>query len=363
MANRINHLVPKFVLGLMVGQLFTLGVSTFTGVAASEKFSYLVTDLGTLGGNYIEANAINDAGQVVGASTIKTNRNEFVKRAFFWEKGKMTDLGTFGGKSSVAYDINNQGKVIGQADLPDENGALRVAFSWEKGKGLREFQTLGGSSNFASSINNKDQIVGQSSTSTGTSRAFLLSLSGWNITNLGTLNNQKFSNATSINHRGQIVGYSANDDSASKCVLWENLTITGTFGSEYSYCYPKAINNAGQVVGNGSSSAGVTRGFLWEKGKQKSQDLGTLGGKSTYVRGINNIGKVVGTSDSYSGKPRAFVWVKGKMFDLNKFLPKNSGWELIQASAINNRGEIVGTGTFKGQPRAFLLTPVTVIGR
>lgn len=361
MTNRINNLMPKFVLCLMVGQLFTLGISTFTGVAASEKFSYLVTDLGTLGGNYIEANAINDAGQVVGASTIKTNKNEFVKRAFFWEKGKMTDLGTFGGKSSVAYDINNQGKVIGQADLTGENGALRLAFSWEKEKGLREFKTLGGSSNFASSINNKDKIVGESSTSSGTSRAFLLS--NGNITNLGTLNNQKFSNATSINNRGQIVGYSANDDSASKCVLWENLTITGTFGSEYSRCYPKAINNAGQVVGNGSSSAGVTRGFLWEKGYQKSQDLGTLGGKSTYVRGINNIGKVVGASESSSGKPRAFVWVKGKMFDLNNFLPKNSGWELFGASAINNRGEIVGTGTFKGQPRAFLLTPVTVIGR
>jgi probable HAF family extracellular repeat protein len=218
---------------------------------------------------------------------------------------------------------------------------------------------LGGIFSFASTINNKGQVVGNSSTSSGTSHAFVLS--DGNITDLGTLNNQKFSNATSINNRGQIVGYSANDDSASQCVLWEDLKIKATFGGEYSHCFPYAINNAGQVVGSGSSDQGVTRAFLWEKGKDKSQDLGTLGGKSTYARGINNTGKVVGTSDSYSGKPRAFLWVKGKLFDLNNFLPKNSGWELTGASAMNNKGQIVGTGTFNGQPRAFLLTPVRVI--
>ena len=50
------------------------------------------------------------------------------------------------------------------------------------------------------------------------------------------------------------------------------------------------------------------------------------------------------------------MYYDGAMHDLNDFLPANSGWELHYAVAINNAGEIAGSGTYLGQPRAFVMT-------
>ena len=69
-------------------------------------------DLGTLGGNYSEALAINDRGQVVGRST--TASGDW--NAFLWTaKGGMVDLGTLGGNYGLAHAINNQGQIIGDS--------------------------------------------------------------------------------------------------------------------------------------------------------------------------------------------------------------------------------------------------------
>ena len=51
------------------------------------------TDLDTLGGGWSEANAINNGGQVAGASQTEAGETH----AYLWEKGVMTDLGTLGG--------------------------------------------------------------------------------------------------------------------------------------------------------------------------------------------------------------------------------------------------------------------------
>jgi hypothetical protein len=48
----------------------------------------------------------------------------------------------------------------------------------------------------------------------------------------------------------------------------------------------------------------------------------------------------------------------GKMWNLNSLITPNSGWVLYIATAINERGEIVGQGKFQGHFRAFLLRPV-----
>jgi hypothetical protein len=44
------------------------------------------------------------------------------------------------------------------------------------------------------------------------------------------------------------------------------------------------------------------------------------------------------------------------MLDLNSLLPANSGWDLLQAYAINDSGQITGVGLYDGQMSAFLLT-------
>ena len=127
-----------------------------------------------------------------------------------------------------------------------------------------------------------------------------------------------------------------------------------------SYAY--GINRRGGVAGNVSDAGSDTNGvysnsrakaFLWRKGKMVG--LGTLpGSKNSAAFGINDSTAIVGTSGD-----RAFLWTRGKMLDLNACLPSGSGWMLEEARAINNKGQIVGSGKLSGQTHMFLLTPST----
>jgi hypothetical protein len=70
--------------------------------------------------------------------------------------------------------------------------------------------------------------------------------------------------------------------------------------------------------------------------------------------GINSYDNVVG--DSTDG--RALLWENGVKYDLNEYIPANSGWVLRTAIAINDSGMIAGEGLVGGHTRGFLLTPV-----
>lgn len=74
-----------------------------------------VTDLGTLGGNYSSASAVNDRGDVVGESRTADGQIH----AFLWRGGRMTDLGTLGGDRSSAAAVYNLGKIVGYSTTPD----------------------------------------------------------------------------------------------------------------------------------------------------------------------------------------------------------------------------------------------------
>jgi probable HAF family extracellular repeat protein len=86
-------------------------------------------------------------------------------------------------------------------------------------------------------------------------------------------------------------------------------------------------------------------------------DLGTLGGRDSYGYGLNNLGEVVGESETADGGYNAFAFYNGAMHDLNSLLPTGSGWHLQIAWAVNDAGQIVGTGELNGEQQGFLLTP------
>ncbi len=100
--------------------------------------------------------------------------------------------------------------------------------------------------------------------------------------------------------------------------------------------------------------------------------------QSSIATGINNNGWVVGFSsenppdftmqlqpilENPTGTTRAFVYANGKIYDLNTLLTNGTGWSLGYATAINNAGQIVGTGIFQSPSgpvqHGFLLTPMT----
>lgn len=118
--------------------------------------------LGTLGGNFSTAVALNDKGHVVGTASVANG----ALHAFVYREGAMLDLGTLGGEDSVATDINNRGLVVGHADIDFNNN--HVAFIADVNGGMRPLLDEPGSS-FAAAINDRGAVVGRVN-----DRAFLL---------------------------------------------------------------------------------------------------------------------------------------------------------------------------------------------
>jgi probable HAF family extracellular repeat protein len=112
------------------GQL--AGTFTLTGDLTDHPFLWdrgVLTDLGTFGSDCGEANAINDAGQVVGWACSPT-----AIFAFRWQNGVLTNLGTVNGDAcSVGNAMNSRGDVVGESSPSCFNVNLgpEEAFVWE----------------------------------------------------------------------------------------------------------------------------------------------------------------------------------------------------------------------------------------
>lgn len=118
-------------------------------------------DLGTFGGQYSMAYAINARGQVAGeASTLEFHNN----RAFLYYRGTLRNLGVLpGGEFSSARDINDSGQVVGLVVGHTGDVPYQKAFLYEARK-MRDLNTLidpasGWSITTAAGINNNGQIA------------------------------------------------------------------------------------------------------------------------------------------------------------------------------------------------------------
>jgi probable HAF family extracellular repeat protein len=317
---------------------------------ASAAPPYTITDLGTLrGGAASVAYTISNNGQIAGYCDF---------HAAFWDSSrKPHDLGLLSGtQESRAYGINDNGLVVGSSYT---NNQVSRAFLWQADSGMQDLGSFGGSSTRARSINNSGQVVGGSCVSGNTASYAFLWQSDSGMQNLGTLGGTA-SNACSISNTGLVVGAATTSgNGATHAFLWQNgsgMRDLGTLGGTFSYAL--AVNNKGQVAGQSYNSISYLRAFLWQQ-DTGMQDLGTLGGSWSSALGVNDSGQVVGDAGVSSGPGHAFLWQSSSgMQDLNNLIPWYSDWQLVEAFAINNSGQIVGWGSHGGQTRAFLLTPI-----
>jgi probable HAF family extracellular repeat protein len=283
----------------------------------------------------------------------------------------VTDLGSLGGFFSSATAINNSGQVVGTADASD--GSWH-AFLYSGGK-MIDLGNLGGAQAYANAINNSGQVVGTWMPSPGLYHGFLYS--GGKMTDLGTFGGWR-AEATGINDSGLIVGTRYNQDSSRHGFTYSGGKVTDLPTGDKTWSYAYAVNNAGQVAGEYAGTDSGWKGYVISKGKLTALysdpskysvsasalnswgQVPLMGAPGTTPYGINDSGQVVGSGTTSSGQQHAFLFQNGKMFDLNDLISPESHWDLIKAKGINNHGQIVGEGINPdGTRHAFMLTPVS----
>lgn len=358
----------------------TLSIAMLAVPVQLAAQQYTVTDLGTLGGSFSQANGISNTGSVTGFST---PLGDLVVHAFRWQNGIMTDLGTLGGPTSFTPDdnhlVSNGGAVVGSSDtsISDPNGEdacgdgtqlICLPFIWQKGV-MTGLPLLGGNNGAANGINSRGQVAGVAETPNPDPicSPFFLQTEAvvWQngrVQQLAPLLGDPDANALSINNEGQVVGVSGCASANFEAVLWQQgtpLDLGNLGGLSGNIAFD--INDPGQVVGQSDLPGDTTHhAFLWQTGKMS--DLGTIYGLPvSLANGINNKGQVAGFSqDSDSNNTVAWIWQNGVMTDLNTLIPADSPWFLIEALGINDRGQIAGpaVNTLTGEYHGYLLTPV-----
>lgn len=316
---------------------------------------YAVTDLGTLDGMRSWATGINDLGQVVG-NLYDPSTDSYL--AFFWQDGAMTVLTHPEGSESKAADINNAGQIVGEISGAGVTGNYQEACLWHDGS-LTHLGTLPWQGrdderleSWATCINEAGQIAGSADTGTGRPRGFL-----WqdgvmiDLDPVGITSDEDgfLSEPQDINAGGQIVGWRYLGLGWWDAYIWEDGITTPLDGVSFAY----AINDAGQIVAGHRDLGAIVVG---RDGIVECVLTGLAGSRGITPSDIDSSGRVVGICHTSDGD--AFIWQHGAMSNLNDLIPSDSGWALYGATAINERGQIVGHGRIDGEFHAFLLTPV-----
>lgn len=330
--------------------LLAAGLVLGGAAARGQGAFYQLTDLGALGAPADKPAALNRAGVVVGTRSPRGRDGSF-NRAFVCTN-TFHELGP-PGTLTFASDLNDQGDTVGWSRLPQAGGRqVDRAVLWQKGQHI-ELGTLGGSNSRAFGINERVDITGAAQTANGAFRAFL-----WRqgkLEDLGTLGGRN-SYGHAINSAFDVAGVAETAQQLRHAFLHTGgrMRDLGTLGGLLSQA--NGLNEAGDVVGFAQNAAGQSRAFLYASGKMS--DLGTLGGPGSFANAINNRQHIVGTAQLASGEHRAFLWRDGKLSNLNQFLPPNSGWFLLEATDINESGQVLCLARTKnGQLHAVLLTP------
>jgi probable HAF family extracellular repeat protein len=235
-------------------------------------------DLGVLKGQvYSRANGANAIGQVVGFSGPTRDSSE--SRAFVWSyQTGMKDIGTLGGSYAQANAINEAGFITGTA----QTWAMFVtthAFIYQAPANsgpaisgpMRDLGVLGGLSSYGMAINGYNHVAGYSTLQANSERFHAFLHNGKSMIDLGSLGakgtDTDVSVALGVNKFDQVVGYSYLPDlptvgpiRQSVAFLWRpnagggqmiNLnTLLGATGRNYRLISATAINDNGQIVAN-----------------------------------------------------------------------------------------------------------------
>jgi probable HAF family extracellular repeat protein len=349
------------VFALILGSALSLCLGSATNAQAQERIYMLdlksrtATEIRGLGGVWTGSSwALNDAGQVAGTSgghAFITGPNGVGVRA----------LGPLGAGASWANDIDNAGRVVG--GFGTSGGTYRAFITGPDGIGMSDLGTLpGGGYSNAKAISDAGHVVGDSDSALifPYFHAFLTNRDGMDMRDLGVLGGPgsgELSWATGVNEAGQVVGGFG--------LPPEHAFITGPDGFGMRVIGNpgdglSAINKAGQAVGTtGRFFDKDAHAFITGPDGMGMRDLGTLGGSDSGASAINNAGQVVGISGiSLENEFDQHAFITGPdgvgMIDLNSLVELPDGVFLLNATDINNAGQVLAVGVIP-EPEAYAL--------
>jgi probable HAF family extracellular repeat protein len=334
MMNKNIRYVNGFFKSLLPATL--LGV-----IASSPALAYELIDLG----KNVEPKAINNFGVVVGAS----NTDQYPATAFSWSSDSGFNL-INGGISANA--VNDAGLIAGST--------IDGAFV-----GTRQWSDYG-----AFGINQAGEVAGYE---VGTNRLQPRSLpynpaifngNKWEVYDIAQLyprgtREDVYADRfilNGINNDGYTVGYKYRYGLSTYSAILIDPTVNVNDLSDVVYLPTNGgraadINDSRVIVGTTGTSTAYTLDY----------DTGVLtilpvleGGLRSSANDINEHNQVVGYSESATGN-HAVIWDETGVTDLHARMLAE-GWVLTSATAINDNGDITGTGTLNGVAHGFILT-------
>jgi len=327
---------------------------TVSGVPAEVR--YRVTPLCPPAGVdafAIAALGLNNRAEVVGEYGMFRD-DEFGEslRAFSFSSATNTlDLGWQPDWVTSAVGINNAGQIAVYGS--EERPVKFSAFRYTPGFGFEPLGSFGGEQTETEAINEAGQVTGFSEGPDGRSYVFRYT-DGIGMENIGT-NFAITSRGFAINDQGWVAGYG---DGYAFLYRDDEGVINVGPGRAYG------INNTGSVVGVSWVSPN-DRAFVYKNGTLTivGPDYRPYYFPETILLDINNRDVAVGIGwgiyPQDGNKSGALLWNEADgLVRLNSLITEDSGWWLTTAAAINDRGQIVGSGTFQGKNLAYRLDPV-----
>jgi probable HAF family extracellular repeat protein len=223
-------------------------------------------DIGTLGGPDAVMTGINERGQVYGVSYTNSTPNDTTGiptlHSFIWEKGRMRDLGSLGGAYTEAASMNDAGQVVGLSTLEGDNAGH--PYLWD-GRRMVDLGTLGGDFGTALAVNDEGHATGFSFRGDGTYHAFLWA--NGKLRDLAPPEGYDCAAAFAINNVDDIVG-TAQDCQGNNLapVLWHNGVpydlSTLVAPTDFVLDEPEFIDDEGRIVGHGFDADGNALEFM-----------------------------------------------------------------------------------------------------
>lgn len=230
--------------------------------------------------------------------------------------------------------------------------ALTAGFAPAESFNLTSFaDPLHPKSTLARAINDEGQIVGDYESFTAAfTTGFLYQNGAFTTINFPEAT---YTVATGINNAGEIVGYYADGFSRVHGFVYDRQSFSSIDTPNSVGTWISGINNKGQLVGYYSDALSAFHGLLYDHGTLTTLDdpnAGVLG--STRLLGINDAGRAIGEAASPISGTRGFIYDQGQF---SAFTDSLSGIDPIPA-AINNVGQIAGTGVLNNLSYAFVNT-------